>query len=321
MSFNRKQCSVVLDKDIKSSKKRINDWFKRGNIKIKKFDLILSKIDFGTERRVYVSNNPFLEDGFYYSINGKNFNDILLVFSRRICVRTSDKEELYEYVEDSLAEDGFRMVKIKSRRHNISNNWWNCLSESDLNSNYFLLYNNDYSIRLNVSYNTQDKLSKLEASEFDNYLELERYLTSLTFPCSILDVFKKICEISLDDVSQYKSLILSFSRNLEANRKKETDKIVLKDGKLCELKITIFDGKVINMNKLGDFSYDLTDESVSFSIKELGNGEISYSVSSNADKKIDDYMDGLMTYDISVARHELSDVKKRVRVMFPNTKG
>lgn len=321
---NKKGCRIVFDKNMKFAKNIINEWFKRGKIKTKRLDLILSKLDFNHDGKVYLFNNERCEDSFYYSLDGINYNfDILLLFPRRICVRSSGKEVLYEYVEDPLAEDGFRMIKVKSRRGYYSNGVYcvsEILSESQIDYNSLLVYNKDFSIHLNISYDRAIKLSRGEAIELDNYLELEKYLTSLTFPCSILDVYKKICEISLTDVNKYSSLSLSFSRKLDENNKIETDKIYLCYGDLFELKMTTLDGKVINMYQTGDFSYTLTDETVSFSVKELRNDQVSYSVTTSTDKKMDDYMDGLMTYDINIARRELGAAKKKVREMFPNLK-
>ncbi|MBQ2872804.1 MAG: hypothetical protein IJE89_02270 [Bacilli bacterium] len=326
MSYNKSSCGIVFDENMKDAKEIIREWFKRGKIKTKRLDLILSKLDFNHSVELFIYNNEHCVDSFYYSVDGKKnsvYNDILLVFPRKICVRTFGQETLYEYVEDSLAEDGFRMVKIKTRRHSYSNGIYRTsefLSESHLDSNSLLIYNKEFSIRLNMSYSRESKLSRIEATELNNYVELEKYLTGLTLPCSILEVYKKICEISLGDVSEYHSLSLSFSRNVANGEKRETDRIDLGHGKLCELKITTLDGKVINMNQTGNFSYNLTDDSVTFSMKELNDDQISYSVSSNTDNKVDDYVNGLMSYDINNARREISSTKKRVRDIFSNSK-
>ena len=317
MKINKKTSNVVFDKNMKSAKTMIDAWFKHGGIKPKRLDLILSKLELNPEGKLFISNNEHCDGSFYYSIDGKKFNDIFLINPRRICVRTNEEEILYDYVVDPNAEYGFRMRKMRVHRK-ITSGVVSCDSDSLFYSDSILVSNNVNSVSFVVSYS--NGLSQLGVTELNNHKELEKYLMSLTFPCSILDVYKKICEISVDDLSQYSSVSLSFCKVING-KKVETDMISLAYGELFELKITTLEeGKVINMYQDGTFSYTLADETISFTMKETKGDKISCTVTSDADKKIDDYIESLVSYDITSDREEIATTKKLVREMFPKNK-
>ena len=97
-------------------------------------------------------------------------------------------------------------------------------------------------------------------SEVNNEFVLREYLLNLKFPVSIDELYKKIREISLGDVSKYIYVKLeSYDGSVL------TDEIHLANGKLKFFKTTR-DGKVSSIDEDGKFSYITQNEKSSLSL-------------------------------------------------------
>lgn len=173
----------------------------------------------------------------------------------------------------------------------------------------------DYKILIDIKKSIDDE----EKITLKNELELEKYLSSLVFPVSIVDLYNNICNICEIDVNRYSSFSVEVRKNDENNKEKITDMISLQNGVVDEFCITK-DGKRIYVSHNGDWSYDMIDsELVCFSL-ESKNKRINCKVSSNSYLEFDDYTDSLIKYDIGVARREVEDTKKLVKSMFSKSR-
>jgi len=169
----------------------------------------------------------------------------------------------------------------------------------------------DYKILIDIKKSIDDD----EEISLKNELELEKYLSSLVFPVSIVDLYNNICNICELNVNKYPELLVKVIKVNKKNKEKITDMISLENGIVKEFCITK-DGKRIYVSNNGDWSYEMIDlDLVDFSL-ESKNKKINLNVSSNSDSELDDYTDSLIKYDIGTARREVEDTKKLVRSMF-----
>jgi len=107
------------------------------------------------------------------------------------------------------------------------------------------IQNENYELTLVVkSIDSKDKDYKL-----DNEMELRNYLLYLEFPIKIEEVLKKICEISLGDISKYSLIKLDCYYN-----EKKISALHFRNGKF-DLYNDIRDGKEISVNSDGMFRY------------------------------------------------------------------
>ena len=117
--------------------------------------------------------------------------------------------------------------------------------------------NDNYKFELNVA-NEEDlnvDLISRYVFELNNEEKLKEYLLGLSLPIKIDEVYKKICEISLDSIEKYPAFSIKVTQKIDKENSKVTDKIVLKYGKLEEFKITR-NGKTIYIDKNNCWRYD-----------------------------------------------------------------
>jgi len=105
----------------------------------------------------------------------------------------------------------------------------------------------------------------LHPVKLDNEIEIRDYLLSIEFPIKIEDVYKKVVDISLGDVSKYKLIELNLKYKNDS-----IEKLVLNEGNLKCYRI-IRDGKVIEVDDKDTFIYKSNDKDRSLSIDMVGN--------------------------------------------------
>ena len=135
----------------------------------------------------------------------------------------TDKPQLY-----------LRQINIR----NASNN--NTLERTFIYYDGFYLKNNQYYLSINVKIPDSMKKSNLDNDIFrlKNEDELQQYLLGLTFPLDIREVYKKLCDISLNSIKEYPLIELEIRKQVDEINFKTTDKIILKHGTLCNITIT-----------------------------------------------------------------------------------
>ena len=165
-----------------------------------------------------------------------------------------------------------------------------------------------------------DKPYDLENTEeyyyrLHNEGELANYLSHLEFPIEIGEVYKKICEISLGNVSDYPFVSLcAISNGLE------TDTLDIEEGEWQIFKKTK-GGKTVVICQNGTWAYKSRNDDASgnkatiFTINYEKNG-IRCDIHAKTDSELDNYIDNLASNNVSTAREEVEDTKKLIKQIF-----
>lgn len=142
---------------------------------------------------------------------------------------------------------------------------------------YFCLQNGEYQLTINVEVpnNLRPEPLSTFAFKLKNEEDLQQYLLGLTFPIDITEVYNKICEMSLDSVTEYPTLKIEVTKRINKKDKKTTDMISLRRGRLFKFVMTK-DDKNIMIDCDGSWSYD----SPKFSAGKDNEGRIKYHLNS-----------------------------------------
>lgn len=154
------------------------------------------------------------------------------------------------------------------------------------------------------------KIVKGNSYELDNELELVNYLRTLTMPFDMVEVYKSICDISLNnDISMYPEITLCESKKIN-NSWKDINLITIKNGEVDTIVRTIGD-KTITCYGNDNWSYILSDENIVFTINS--GRTLTYGIEAKTEKAMDDYTNTLLRYDVSTARSEVMETKSMVK--------
>lgn len=311
---DRNEDKILYEND--TVKEEINKWI--NFLECDSFNDILYRVGFNKNDiiKIYEAKDKYV---YGYSINNEERNDKNIIklsygsmvdFGPEIIIENEHGIRRYYCIPCSWNRDSVA-IELNSFEDKIDEN--KSYRASSFIFKYLIVFKCfDYNILISLSKNIEDE----EKITLKNELELEKYLSSLVFPLSIIDLYNNICNICEIDVNRYTSFSIEVSKNDKNNKKNITDLISLKNGIINEFCITK-NGKRIYVSSNGDWSYEMSDsELVSFSI-ESKNKKINCNLSSNSDSEIDDYTDSLIKYDINTARREVDDTKKLVRSMFP----
>lgn len=146
--------------------------------------------------------------------------------------------------------------------------------------------------------------------ELVNEVKFLDYLKVLTYPYDMVEIYNKLCEISLgSDVSIYPEIIVCELSNTLSGWK-DTNLISIKNGEIDSIIRTSGDKK-ISFDGNGNWNYMMSDENVMFTISS--SDKISCSIETKNDKEMDDYTERLFRYDINTARSEVVAAKRLIR--------
>lgn len=144
-----------------------------------------------------------------------------------------------------------------------------------------------------------------------NELEFIEYLKSLE-SYDIYSIYSDMKNLYLDkDISIYPEITLS---EMVINDDSLFDKnlLTVKYGKLDVIIRTIGD-KSLTLYGNGNWSYVINDENVNF---KINSGKIfKYIIETKEEKVLNDYIDSLLSYDVSIAKEEVERTKKLVKKM------
>ena len=254
--FNRdKKIPKVIIND-KELEKEIGRW-----LGIKKnisnvFSKLLLNVGFKVDDEIVLYKYFYREDeylSFSYIVNGCNpykKNIIVLEYIKedikpRVLVYTGSKNTRSKIVYEVDKElDKYRVVSksIEDKRYGMINRVYG--DDKAL----FFVEKNDYELCLFVSKSNDIDLDEDDVYKLNNEKELFSYLNSLVFPIDIDLVYKKICEISLGNMSQYLKFSLKVNKYDNIDGLEEVvDEITLKNGMLEDFIITR-DGKTIRID-------------------------------------------------------------------------
>lgn len=222
--FNRKKSNdreqgvaYVCDKELK---KEIRRWLKSVYLDDVPFENVLLKLGLNLEKTIYlkkVSNTDGLS--FYYGyepkIESKDRIDFCTLGNDKYSQIKNDNcmvilsgnsyRKTYHFVYDGMRRDGFRFDKQRDMFIvNMDNGMY--FREMDLYGFCIRVKNKDNNeIILNCSCRLNFNIK--------NELELEEYLLALDTEVLIDKIYKKICELSLDDESKFSKIDLTILKD------------------------------------------------------------------------------------------------------------
>lgn len=312
---NREKVLVVYEND--KIENEISEWVKY--LERDSISDILLDIGFKDGDTVYLYSNGLSYTEFYYSVNEdkKNIENTIQISygalkNRGSNITIENENKMMSYAVNNSNKFSLDVEKIyvsdvmEYTRYYYANS-----SIMWFNSN---VGDKDYILKLSIFRNlNEDDILKL-----DNEIELEKYLCSLSLPCDLIDVFKRICEICNLDLNQYDSF------NLELHKKNKRFKnesdvishIKFMNGEFNSLSY-IKDGKKIVYNVSGNWSYEMIDEDdlVKLAI-EVKNNKVDCKINSNSESELDDYFEDLLIYDVNEVKKEINNVKRLVKSNF-----
>lgn len=155
-------------------------------------------------------------------------------------------------------------------------------------------------------------ISKVVENDYllDNEILVLDYLKTLTNDYDVIDVYIKLCELSLGkDVSVFQEIKI-YDSVKKGNKYFDNNLISIKNGNIESLVRTIGD-KTITLFGNGNWIYELSDEFVDFRIDS--GKTMKYHIETKSERDMDDYTDGLLRYDINNAKREVEETRELVR--------
>ena len=146
--------------------------------------------------------------------------------------------------------------------------------------------------------------------ELNNELLFVEYLKGLNNPYDIVNVYNKLCEISIgNELDKYPMISLTEYKK-SVNNWKMLNSISIKNGQIDNV-IRTSNGKTISCDGKGNWSYVLEDKDVTLSISS--SDKTTFNIVAKNDDTIDEYVNGLLKHDVGVARKEANDFKVRIK--------
>ncbi len=222
----------------------------------KKFGVLLRAVGIDSTETCILSgldkNNFSFKCHFNNSGNDANISlnwGDTISFNNEITINCQNKSKTYEVWGDFETEE----VRIRLQNYIIKNaaNGNSCMRFLEPHNAYFELENGDYRFSIDI---TGPRGVKSDVLKIRNENQLQQYLLGLTFHFDINEVYKKICETSIDSIAEYPYFVLKVERKKGEKPYKTTDKIFLSYGQLKECIITKC-GKTIAIDSDGNWSY------------------------------------------------------------------
>lgn len=146
--------------------------------------------------------------------------------------------------------------------------------------------------------------------QLDNEILLLDYLRTLTDNYDVMNIYNKLSEISLGDKTCMYQEITVCESVKDKSGYRDRNLISIKNGEIDSVVRTIGD-KTITLSSNGNWSYTLSDEFVDFRINS--GKTIKYHIETKTEREMDDYTDGLLRYDVSMAKQEVEETRELVR--------
>lgn len=142
-----------------------------------------------------------------------------------------------------------------------------------------------------------------------NEKELEQYLLGLSFPVAIDEVYHKICDLALDSMYIYPSLLLKVEKEINGETVFVTDLVATQNGQMTDFTITR-DGRTISIDKFGKWTY--------LSPKVIANESDHFGITFHIRAEDREQIDGMISPKEEFERidKEVQDVKKLTKTLF-----
>lgn len=288
--------------------------------------LLLLRLDYEPEDNILVYNYNKEDNSFMCSVNNMNERKIIIDKEKKEIVVI---EHNYGYVYDCVPEERSELGIIISlgrycikyadgvifTRYLSRDNAKFEVVVCDIKLELELDKPIDVKLRL---FNENGKYAKYKLDKEEDVIE---YLSKEAINKNLIDIYKDLSEIYLDDVSKYPNLLLKLSSMGE--EEKVTDLIHLRNGKFEKFGITDY-GMTIFVDKDDNWSYEIPkDESLplNFSISSQ-KGKVNCMFSFDEEEyDIYKYMDSVINSDIDIAMDEVVKTRRMVKELFDKNKG
>lgn len=244
------------------------------------FGKVLKELGYSEDDEVSFSDFDIKTMSFYATSKlNKSRNKISvrygdwLDFFPEVMIENDKNMKRYEYRYNKNTGLNMHLVGYKNKLDN-GNTFSRQLLETSI---VMFLENGEYELAINISNDGDFNLN--EEYRIMNDEKLEEYIKSLTFPINIVEVYKHISELSIEE-KHHKVLleVRKYSGRIKDDKNKEVvDRIELHDGNLFSFIITR-NNKTIELN-----NNTWTLKSDDLVISKDDNGKVSYSASSNID--------------------------------------
>lgn len=295
--------------------------------------LVLLRLRFKADDTIVISNYDRKKYSFDCVVNERDYYNIRFENIKssegfmKIVVSRFNTELAYECIPTERTELGMKVsLSGYSVKYPEGKVFTRCLSETNA---IFKVELDNYVLELELQKPDDIELPLFDSNgRYSKYRlgyeeEIFQYLGSLEYQFSIVDIYKKIVESYLGDLSKYPKFSLKVSQLNNSGELVVTDLILLKNGNLEKFGMTVCD-KTVFIDKDDNWSFEVSkDEAVpvSFAVSYL-NGNVNCSFSASEDVDIDDYTKSCLRYDFNLAQREIIEVKRRVRELFnKNNKG
>lgn len=306
----------------------LKNWFGNDINVCEYMGLLLFKLGVlsSNEDSVSIFNYNRIENSFtcmvnkcdYCYIKFRNLN--LSGFNPLIEVRKGNEKNIYECIPIQNIELNMRVYKIEYMLYRDKM----CLIRNfSFDSLMYCIDYGKYVLEFGVSKPDDISLKLFDGMGNYSYYKLENedvlvdYLKKLKFPVSIIDVYEKICEISLGDVSRYSRMFLKIYKRDKYPDKRVIDLIHLNYGNLIEFGMNIKNrDRTIFIDDTDKWCYECIDSE--YSVKISGgddSGVISYNISVFNRDNLDD-VKRIMEINRANAYNDVGFVKKLTKEVF-----
>ena len=294
--------------------------------------LVMIRLGFNVDDKILLTNfnNDDKEDYFNCIVN--NSKNYLIKFENignrkkhnKITLIDYNKLITFECFPLALSELGVRIIPVLERIEYADSVIYT-REYSRENAKYKVSYlNNSFELDVvrpkDVDLPMYDEFGRYSRYRVDNEDILVEYLNeyfTLFSGMDIINIYKKICEVSLgNDLGKYGLVSFKF---LDDDR--ITDLIQLKNGNLERFGITLPKmGRTLFINEDGSYSYGSINNDDLFSYTmNVNNDKVIYNISmnNNVDTSL---VNEIIKRDSNEVREEIDNVKKLVRKIFNNNR-
>lgn len=328
IEHNNRTILVVLFDNCNELKILLKDWLGNNKTTSENVGLLMFKLGIVTDSndivRLYNFNSR--NCSFCCVVNDKDIYEIRIKKLKRLDMNTEieilsfNVKKVYECIPVRDIELGMRVIQ---KEHSVYQNKVYYTRYLSRNEALFAIRKKSYVLELGVA-KPNDVMVPLFGSdgcyfkyEVDNELKLVKYLRELDFTESIVDIYKKICEISLGDVSRYPRMFIKlYIDNFKSQR--IIGIINLVNGQLERFGMSINGtDRIVFIDKDNNWTYEVYNDLEYVKMYyDANEGKTNCNLSVNNIRMVNT----LVGNNMENAWKDITDVKVRVRKLFDKTK-
>lgn len=263
--------------------RRVDAWLDSKNPTKEEFGKLLSKLGYASGETVVLDDYDKENCSFSCICNSVSANHpqsarISLRFGGmedfpELTIHTDEYDKSYACVYNhDQEEEGLRLESYNLRNQNNGNALHRCLYSFRWEAEVEYARDNEvYSFSVFAS--KPENAAGSGFYELKNSEELQNYLLGLSFPISIEEVYRRVCEISLTPVTDFPAITLCASSKRGNEEAQVTDLVQMEHGMIKRFTITR-DGVTISVDSSGSWSY----QGGSLRVSQDEDGKVNYSL-------------------------------------------